>query len=237
METPGNTDVYILCGGKGKRLRKISGNTPKPLMKLGNKAFLDILIGSLVKQGFRRIILGIGYNPGFFERHYRKNNPGAEIILIKEKTPLGTGGALKLARERIKSRNFFVLNGDSFCRFNAGKVLSFHAEKKSLATVLLRKVEAGFDYGKIEIDKKGKIIGFSEKNTNAKNCLVNAGVYLFNKEIYSLMPRKNRFSIEYDFFPKLVGKNFFGYPLSGIFIDIGTPERFKAAERLFKRKS
>jgi NDP-sugar pyrophosphorylase family protein len=231
-----NIDVLILCGGQGKRLRRISGITPKPLVKVVGKPFLDILIDFLIYHGFRRIFLGIGYNAQAFKRYYQcKKNKNVEIILIEEKSPLGTGGALKHARSFIKSSPFLALNGDSFCPFDPKELLSFHKKNKSLVTMLLHKVSDGKDYGKIVMDKYFRINNFSEKNRKAKKCFVNAGVYVFDKKIFSLMPIGSEFSLEYDFFPSLTAKRIFGYPNKGYFIDIGTPRRLKKARQLFSR--
>ena len=100
--------------------------------------------------------------------------------------------------------------------------------------MLLRKVPSGADYGMVRLDRTGRIVDFNEKDGCAKNCLINAGVYIFDKKVFHIMPRRKEFSIERDFFPKLSGKNCFGNTKSGFFIDIGTPERYLAANKYFK---
>lgn len=89
-------DVFILCGGKGKRLKKISGKTPKPMVSVAGRPFLDILIEYLRRSGFKRFILGIGYQAEFIKKYYLQHKiPGADIIFSQENRPLGTGGAVK----------------------------------------------------------------------------------------------------------------------------------------------
>lgn len=229
-----NTDVYILCGGLGKRLRGVTKNKPKPMAMVGKKPFLDIVIDYMAGFGFRRFILGIGYRAEVFKKYYGAFRPNdLRIEFCEEKNPLGTGGAVKKAKNLIKSSPFLVLNGDSFCRFDPLDLLKFHRKKKAVVSMLLRKVSNGTDYGRVALDKANRIVDFNEKDSRRKGCLINAGVYVFDKKVFGLMPGQKIFSLERDFFPKLAGKNCFGYTKSGFFVDIGTPERYLRANRYF----
>ena len=229
-------DVFILCGGIGKRLRKLNPNVPKPMVKMGDKPFLDMIIANMAKSGFRRFILGLGYKGDLIRKHYSENPPeGLKIIFSQENGPLGTGGAVKKAKKLIGSIHFFVLNGDSFCQFNPQDFLSFHKHKKALATILLKRLRGDAkDYGEVKMDRLSRIISFQEKNDNAKKCLINSGVYLFDRKIFGLMPRQDSFSLECDLFPKVIGDGLFGHICPGYFIDIGTPERYFKARRHFE---
>lgn len=232
-----NIDVLILCGGEGKRLRQISGRVPKPMVRIAGRVFLDIVIDHLKRSGFKRIILGIGYRAGFIRKYYREHKaPGVEIIFSEEKKPLGTGGAVKKAKRLIKSGSFLVLNGDTFSKFKADRFIKFYQQKKARLLILLRKAKSNKDYGAITIDRSSKITSFSEKNLSSRVTFVNGGVYLFNKSVFSEMPDKSKFSLEYDFFPRLVGKGLYGYKESGFFIDIGIPERYLSAKKYFLKR-
>lgn len=236
-DTLKDVDVLILCGGKGKRLRKISRSVPKPMAKIGQRPFLDILISHLSNFGFRRFILSVGYKSRIIEDYYLKNHKkGLKIIFSREKKPLGTGGGLKHAQKAVQSQHLFVLNGDSYCRFDPHKFLSFHKKNKSLVSILLRKENNCKDYGEIRISSGSRILAFNEKNDNAKNCWINAGIYIFDQRIFKLMPSIQKFSLERDFFPNLCGRDIFGYKTNGLFIDIGTPKRYLKAQRIFKDK-
>lgn len=232
-------DVFILCGGLGKRLKRLNLKVPKPMIKIGGQPFLDRIIAYLAGFRFRRFILGIGYRADFIKKYYsEKPDKGLKIIFSQEKNPLGTAGAVKNAKKLIKSRSFFVLNGDSFCRFNPSDLLNFHRRKKALATILLKSSSASDgDCGKVKIDRLSRIISFQEKNCQAGKCLVNSGVYVFDKKIFNLMPGKEKFSLEYDLFPGLIGRGLFGRRSSGYFIDIGTPERYFKAKKYFRKVS
>lgn len=227
-------DVLILCGGKGKRLKKFSGGIPKPMVSIGKRPFLDIVINHLKKSGFKRFILGIGYKAHFIKKYYKEHKvAGAEIIFSQENRPLGTGGAVKKARRLIKSEIFLVLNGDSFSEFNAASFIKFFQQKNAKALVLLRKAKDSRDFGGIAIDKSSAITCFSEKEPALQNNFINGGVYLFSKSVFPMMPKKAQFSLEYDFFPRMAGRGLYGYKKPGFFIDIGTPERYLSAKRHF----
>jgi len=230
-------DVFILCGGFGKRLRKFNLNVPKPMIKIGGRPFLDMVIAYMASFGFRRFILGLGYKAGFIMKYYfNKHEEGLKIIFSQEKDPLGTGGAVKKAKKFIGSNPFFILNGDSFCQFNPQDFLSFHRRKKALATILLKRLSDDVkDYGEVKINRLSRIISFQEKNGDAKTCLINSGVYLFDKKIFNCMPCRDSFSLEHDLFPNLVGNGLFGYIDHGYFIDIGTPKRYFKAKRHFSK--
>lgn len=231
-----NIDVFILCGGLGRRLRRIDPHLPKPMVEINGRPFLDILLQYLSRFGFRRFILGVGYKADRIKNYYSKNKvPGAKILFSQEKTPLGTGGAVRKAARLIQSNPFFVVNGDSFCKFDPVDFLKFHKCKNSLISILLRKAHVDIDYGKVTIDKVWRIRSFNEKIATTKRCLINTGIYIFNKKALSMMPPATRFSLERDLFPKMSGGEIFGYPRAGFFIDIGTPKRYlKASDYLLK---
>lgn len=228
-------DVFILCGGQGKRIKRIFPSIPKPMIKIGETHFLDIMINYMSGFGFKRFILGLGYKADFIEKHYIENcQKGIQIVFSRESYPLDTGGALKNARNKIKSANFFVMNGDSFCKFSPQKLLKFHIAKSAIISILLNRLSDRKNYyGNIKLASDSRILDFKEKSIDFKGSLVNSGVYIFNKKAFEFMPQENVFSLEYDLFPKIAGKKFFGYKTSGFFIDIGTPVGYITAVKYF----
>lgn len=235
-----DTDVIILCGGRGSRLKRITKNLPKPLIKIGDRPFLDILIAYLSKFGLRRFILALGYRADMIRKHFSENDVrGLKILFSREKEPLGTGGAVKNAQHLIRSDYFFVLNGDSFYNIGLSEFLRFCLKKTIfLGAIALKKTTSGKDYGAISKGPHGRIINFDEKNKVSKNCFINGGIYIFKRNIFSKMPGHKKFSLEKDLFPKLAAvKGFYGYETSGFFIDIGTPQRLKKARKLVPTKS
>jgi len=229
-------DCVILCGGLGKRLQNVVGDVPKVMAQVDGHPFLDFIIEFLKSQNIERIVLCTGYKASLVEQYYRDRDFGLTIDFSTEDEPLGTGGALKKAREVILSNTFFVLNGDSLLSVDLQIFLNFHLEKKSIASVLVSEVTDGRDFGNLEINDDHQIVNFREKEISTKNQLVNAGIYCFDQNVFSCMPDLNKFSLEKDFFPKLVGNKFYGYYTDKEFIDIGTPERYQSVKQNLRFK-
>ena len=227
-------DIVILCGGLGKRLRPIVSDRPKSLARINGVAFLDILIQYLAGFGLKRFILCSGYMGDAIKKHYQQIPGALEILFSQENEPLGTGGAVKHAQPLIQSGTFLVLNGDSFCKLNLPDFYNFHLKKKSILSVVLSKSGDGKDSGIVILDRQAKIVQFHEKVKPSKGSLCSAGVYLMDKKIFHLMGKSKVFSLEYDLFPVLAGKNCYGYHCKNDFIDIGTPQNLIQAADFLK---
>jgi NDP-sugar pyrophosphorylase family protein len=224
-----NADFLILCGGLGTRLRAVTGDAPKVMVEVQGEPFLDFLLRYLIKQGARRIVLCAGYKAEEIAAHYKAKFSQVEIHFSVEKEPLGTGGALKNAIAFVKEDHVFALNGDCFTPVKYAELLAFHNKRKAQATLTAVRVDGNKDFGTIVSNDKDEILAFKEKFVTDEVQYINAGVYCFNKDVFDLMPA-GKFSIEYDFFPKMIGKDFLSYKVDAPFIDIGTPERFEWAK-------
>lgn len=219
-------DVVILCGGLGTRLRPVLGNEiPKVLAPLGKTTLLDVTIEKLRDAGFSRIILSVGYLKEQIKRHLllEKN-----IIFSEEDEPLGTGGALKKALQRIKSGTFLAMNGDTLFNLQFLEFLDFHVKNKNLMSIAVAKKNRE-DVGNIGVSADWRIAYFKEKNDDTKipQDFMNIGAYFLEKEVARFFPEKDKFSLEQDFFPEIVktGKCM-AYRVSAPVLDIGTPERY-----------
>lgn len=230
-------DVMILCGGRGERLRSVIGENQKVMALVNAEPFLNILLKDLARQGAQRVILCTGYKSEAVEEYYHRSNFGLAIEFSKEEEPLGTGGAVKNARNLIKSNPFVVMNGDSFCSLDFKKLFQFFLTKKALLTIAIYKTGADKDFGFLTIDDQKAVQRFQEKQEAIQGAqtYLNVGVYIFDQEIFKLMPKEKKFSLEQDFFPTLTEKSFFGYEVKEPFIDIGQPERYVQAQGYFKR--
>lgn len=228
-------DVLILCGGLGKRLRPCVNDRPKVLAEIGGRPFLEILISNLLRYGFKNIILSVGYMREEIKKYFGNKKMG-RLIFSEEEIPLGTGGAVKKAETLIKSSPFLVINGDSICKVDFGKFYDFHINKKAIMSMVLARSEASNDYGLITLDASNRITSFREKAVEVKDGLISAGIYLMQKDIFSYMPDKSCFSLECDFFPKIIKKDCYGFLSNNKLIDIGTPGRYKKAKQILERK-
>lgn len=229
-------DVVILTGGDGTRLRKVLSDRPKPMAEINKRPFLDILIDHISSYGFKRFILCTGYRADFIHEYYSHAKTSRKILFSEETIPLGTGGAVKNAEKFIQSNPFLVMNGDSFCPVNMYEFVDFHKQNDSLLSMVIVESENLKDFGLLVLDSSQKIINFKEKIEREGNSYINAGIYLFDKDVLSMIPQHVKYSLEYDLFPKLVGGKFYGFITKDNLMDIGTPERYEHAKKFFKNE-
>ncbi len=227
--------ALILVGGLGTRLRKVVNNCPKPMMQVGGRPFLEYLILQLKRYNLTEIILSTGYLGNRIREYFQNGRQwGVRIRYSEEEAPLGTGGAIKLAEDLIKTDDFLVLNGDSYLDINLNQLIEFHKLQKALATLALVEVCKPDRYGLVETDENYHIIDFREKGAVSKSSLINGGVYVFHKEMCSSIPKGN-ISLEKNIFPLLMGKRFYGRPHKAYFIDIGVPGDYDRIQKEFWR--
>ncbi|MBI4309478.1 MAG: NTP transferase domain-containing protein [Candidatus Omnitrophica bacterium] len=229
-----NTDIVILAGGLGRRLSAVTGGKQKVLARINGKPFLSLLIEYIASQGGRRFILCTGHGAGQVEEHIVGAHPELEILFSREEEPLGTGGAIKKGASLVNSDQFLAMNGDCFCVIDYNRLIEFHRACKAQATLAITRVEDAREYGTIEIDTHKHISAFKEKQPQAVSAFINTGTYCFDRNVFGLVVTPAKFSIEYDFFPHLVGHNFFAFEVENKFIDIGTPERYAWAQEHLK---
>ncbi len=234
-------DVVILAGGLGKRLKSVTGGTQKVLARIDGKPFISVLIDYIAAQGARRFILCTGHDADSVEAALKNAHPDLTIIFSREDEPLGTGGAIKKGSALVETNTFLALNGDCFCVIDYKRMIEFHENQKGQATIAVTKMADARDYGTIEIDSHKQIIAFKEKQPVIQAAFINTGTYCLNCKVFSLVPiltpgvrKVEKFSIEYDFFPYLVGQGFSAFEVENKFIDIGTPERYTWAKEHLK---
>jgi D-glycero-alpha-D-manno-heptose 1-phosphate guanylyltransferase len=230
-------EAVILAGGFGTRLREVVQDVPKPMAPVNNKPFLHYLLNYLQQYGIQHAVLSVGYLSETIITHFGDAFNGIKISYAIEKEPLGTGGGIRLAMEQCSTKNVLVLNGDSFFDINLNAFYNQHCSFHSDCSLALRKVENAARYGTIKSGSMSVIKGFREKDGQEKPGLINAGVYLLNRDIFLQKTIGGKaFSMEKDFFEtKLNELNIFGFEFNNYFIDIGIPEDFKRAQDDFKR--
>lgn len=231
--SPENTDVVLLCGGRGNRLAPLTQQTPKPLLEVGKRPFLFYLLRNLRLQGFRRFVLATHYLSEKFKDFltiYDEFSPAT--IVITEKEPLGTGGALRHATAWVRSPCFVALNGDSFIPQPLGPVLSSHVRAGNAFTMVAARsqnVVGGVENkGALQIDGDGRIIGLSSGTKGQQ--WVNAGVYILDRDMVLSWP-EGRYDLDANLIALLGqrgGQVFFS---ENRLLDIGTPECYAEANR------
>jgi NDP-sugar pyrophosphorylase family protein len=231
--SPENTDVVILCGGLGTRLRACVSDRPKPMADIKQTPFVQILIEQFRGFGFRRFILCTGYMSEVVQSYFNDYTGDIEIVISEEPNPLGTAGAIRYAQDSIQSDPFLVTNGDSYCAVALDSFLDFHATRAAQMSMVVTATDQPQEYGSVGIDQTGRITHFQEKTRGMQSGLVNAGIYLLQKHIFHCIPPDTRCSLELDVFPKLVESCCYAYVNTAPVYDIGTPERLAQAQAYF----
>lgn len=228
--------AIILAGGFGTRLKTVVSDLPKPMAPINGDPFLDYQLRYLKHAGIRQAIISVGHLAEKIQDHYGVHFNGLDIRYVRESTPLGTGGGIRLALEACADKNALVLNGDSFFDVDLKHFHDRHAAGGAQISLALRKVSDAARYGTIERDKTERIVSFREKNGLSKPGVINGGVYILNKALYlEATPAGTPFSIEKDFFEKNLDTFVMkGFEFDGYFIDIGIPEDYAKAQHDLK---
>lgn len=224
------SQALFLVGGKGTRLGALSATTPKPLQEIApGVRFLDLLLENAARMGFTDLILLAGHLGEQVDAVYGANRFGeAAVRVVREKQPMGTGGALSRVAHLLDER-FVMMNGDSFFDINL-RALTAGPLPADSGRLALRMVEDVSRYGSVTLDGT-RIAAFAEKNAaRAGAGLINGGIYYLGRDLVARISGPS--SIEADVFPllasegRLEGKAFQGY-----FLDIGLPETLAQARR------
>jgi len=227
--------ALILAGGKGIRLRPLTIHTPKPILPIVNRPFILYMIDLLKHGGATDISLALSYQPGKIEEVIASGeNYGVKIRYTTEPVPLGTAGAYRSLSENFDATSV-VINGDILTSVDLNDVIRFHREKKALATIVTTPVSDPSELGVVEFASDGRIRSFVEKPHVKPNGLryINAGIYILEPSLLSMIPSGGAFSFEEGLFPALAaaGEAFYAYIWEGYWIDIGTPFRYLKANQ------
>ncbi len=218
--------AVFLVGGRGTRLGCITDDTPKPLLKVGDRPFLDYLIEKAVRLGLTDIVLLAGYLGHRIERHYSKNPPpGATISVTIEAAPLGTGGALAAAADLLDDR-FLMANGDTLFDFNWRDLDRIG---DAAGVIALRSITTPGRYSAVTLDGR-HITRFGDTHEDGKPCLINGGVYVLGRNLVPAAADTPQ-SLENDVFPGLARSGALaGVVSDAYFIDMGVPDDFARAQ-------
>lgn len=233
--------ALILAGGKGTRLRPLTVYTPKPVVPVVNRPFLQYQIEILKRAGITDIVLSLSYQPDKIEDLLGDGSDlGVKLKYVTEPSPMGTGGAYKFAAADI-AETTIVFNGDILTDIDIADVIAFHNMKKAEATIALVPVENPSAYGLVESDADDKVLRFLEKpsadqlaklNVNT----INAGIYILEPSILDLIPKGENCSFEYNVFPTILEKEkpFYSFIIKdNYWRDLGTPASYLAAHMDF----
>jgi D-glycero-alpha-D-manno-heptose 1-phosphate guanylyltransferase len=233
MQNLADMTAVILAGGLGTRLLSVVSDRPKVLAQIGNRPFVTFLLDQLVAAKTKEVVLCTGYMADQIPEKLGDTYKSLKIICSWESEPLGTGGALRRALPHLKSDPVLVMNGDSFVDDDLTVYVKWFFKQNRQASLLLVKVPNTSRYGKVLFTRDGRLSAFEEKGSDTGPGWINAGIYIMKKSLVASMPAGIAFSLEREFFPRLLNKRLYGFCSNGRFIDIGTPQSLRRAQEFF----
>lgn len=222
--------VMIMAGGFGTRLKELTKDTPKPMLKIDGKPMLEVLIDRLVDQGFYRFCISTHFMSEKIMDYFGSGSSKNILIdYVHENEPLGTAGALGLLKRNLtRDLPFFVTNGDVLTSLNYSRLLEFHSTEQAAATMCIKSFEYQIPYGVVEF-AGNQFSGIVEKPTATYS--VNAGIYMLNPEVIDMIPGNTNITMP-EIFEQLLdqGKPTSVFPIHEYWLDIGRPEEFRKAQ-------
>lgn len=221
--------VFIMAGGFGTRLRPLTDNCPKPMLKIGDKPILETLINQFTRAGFKNIYISTHYMPEQITSYFGDGSAwGASIQYVHEETPLGTGGALGLLPSDIPEHPLILINGDVLTTVDFERLLDFHNKHNPVATMCVREYDYQIPYGVISGDGH-RIIEMQEKPI--QTYFVNAGIYVVSPQLFMNVPRQERIDMPTLLEQKIADNDdVLMFPIHEYWLDIGRLDDFKRAQ-------
>ncbi len=226
-----NVPAVIMAGGKGTRLDPFTRILPKPLIPIGKKPVIEIIIENLSKIGVEEFYISVFHMKNILKIYIEENLPEYRINLVEEDKPLGTIGALYFLKNKIKT-DFITTNCDVIVNTDYEAIINFHRENKNMITIIGSMINYTIPYGVCEVDEKGNLEGFNEKPKF--DFLVNTGVYVFSSKIFKYFRKAKRMDFpELLFTVKENNEKVGVFPVSeNSWIDVGEWEKYKESFRL-----
>lgn len=220
-------DLIILAGGLGTRLRPVLQNgQPKAMADIESRPFIDHLLDWLYQSGIRKITLALGYGADPIIQHLSQLSIPEDLTIqqVIEPSPLGTGGAIRYALDNTSGESVFIVNGDTIAVLDMASMLHSHINSNADISMALATVDDCSRFGSVKLNNEGYIESFIEKSECTGSGLVNAGVYLANRDIISALPANTALSWEQDCLPEYCDGRMAGLLNCDRFLDMGTPE-------------
>lgn len=222
--------VFIMAGGFGTRLRPLTDNCPKPMLKIGDKPILETVIRSFIKAGFVNFYISTHYMPEQIQDHFGNGEEyGVSIQYVHEEQPLGTGGALGLLPDDLpKELPIIMINGDVLTKVDFKRLLDFHLENDADATMCVREYDYQIPYGVIN-GEGNKITSMVEKPV--QRFFVNAGIYVVSPRVINSVPQNYNIDM-----PTLLEQHMkerekvLMFPIHEYWLDIGRMDDFNRAQ-------
>jgi dTDP-glucose pyrophosphorylase len=221
--------VILMVGGLGTRLRPLTENTPKPMLKVGNKPILQTIVEKFAEYGYVNIVMCVNYKSQIIQDYFGDGSSfGVNIEYILEEQRMGTAGALSLLNEK-PTESFFVMNGDLLTNVNFEHLHKYHINNEAIATMCVREYDFQVPYGVVNLNQN-KILSIEEKPIH--KFFVSAGIYMLSLEAISYIPQDQFYDMP-TLFEQLIKGNkvCVSFPLREYWLDIGKIEDYQRANR------
>jgi dTDP-glucose pyrophosphorylase len=225
-----NNPVFLMAGGFGKRLYPLTQDCPKPMLKVGDKPILELILQSFADAGFHRFYISTHYLPEIIRDHFGDGSRwDVSIQYVHEEEPLGTGGALGLLPHDEIDLPLFLMNGDLLTRVDYRSLLNFHERHEGCATLCVREYESQIPYGVIQSDGH-RITHIVEKPI--QRCFISAGIYMLSPDLTRRVAPGERIDM-----PMLLereisaGRDVNMFPVHEYWLDIGRMDDFQSAQQ------
>lgn len=221
--------VFLMAGGFGTRLRPLTDNCPKPLLKVGEKPILEIVLDSFIKAGFVNFYISTHYMPEMIREHFGDGSKWqVNITYVHEEEPLGTGGSLGLLPADTADLPLILMNGDVLTNVDFERVLAFHNKNNACATMCVRDYEYQVPFGVINGDGN-RILSMVEKPI--QRYFVNAGIYVVSSDLRKSVKKNQRLDMP-TLLEQAIAKNdeVLMFPIHEYWLDIGRIEDYQRAQ-------
>jgi len=224
--SPKDTLVVIMAGGKGTRLDPFTKILPKPLIPIGEKPIIELIMDNFRKYGFNKFLISLNYRAEMIKMYFSENPSNYQIDYVQEKKFLGTVGALSLIKSRLRD-TFILSNCDVVIDANFDKLLNYHRENKNKVTILAVMRHIKIPYGVLKM-QNADLDEFIEKPEY--HFIVNSGVYALEPDIIDLIPKNQPMDMpDLVLLVKKKGFKIQVYPVSCSWFDVGEWEEYKKA--------
>ncbi len=208
---PAAVDAVILVGGQGTRLRPLTLSAPKPMLPTAGLPFLTHLLSRIAAAGIEHVVLGTSYKAAVFESEFGDGSKlGLQIEYVVEDEPLGTGGGIANVAHKLRHDTAMVFNGDVLSGADLGALLASHHDHGADVTLHLVRVGDPRAFGCVPTNADGVVTAFLEKTEDPPTDQINAGCYVFKREVIDRLPKGRALSVEREVFPAAAGRRFQG---------------------------
>jgi dTDP-glucose pyrophosphorylase/CBS domain-containing protein len=232
LEQTFDVEALVMAGGIGSRLYPLTQQTPKPMLPVGDRPLMEIMIGQLRDAGIRRVHVAINHQKDKIVEHFKDGSHlNVEMSYLSETSPLGTAGALGLLEKSDKT--ILIMNGDILTNVDFRAMMAYHKENEADLTIAVRQYDVQVPYGIVECDGQ-KTLGIREKPIF--NFFVNAGLYLLEPAMLDLLPEKGGRIDMTELIQHLLRENRVvrSFPILEQWIDIGQHQDYQEAQEAAK---